>query len=129
MTFALGAAAVAAKDRTAVSAFGAELQLATLILTFGLVLWGAFYFVDQVWYHRLLVGAVKHGQHIEAKIRQFLPGEGLTSTISQASPYAFKMVKKERMIHSRAKLRIFYLIGAGVLILAGSALQFSGAVT
>lgn len=35
--------------------------LATVTLLLGLVLWGAYYFVDQGWYHRLLIGSVVHG--------------------------------------------------------------------
>jgi hypothetical protein len=128
MTFALGAAAVAAKDGTAVSAFGIDLKLATLILSFGFILWMSFYFVDQVWYHRLLVGAVRHGELIETEIQKLLPSVSLTHAISRASPYEVKLGSKTLMIHSKVKLRIFYIIGGMVLIAAAGALQFSGPV-
>ncbi|WP_224401814.1 hypothetical protein [Pseudonocardia sp. ICBG1034] len=125
ITFALGAAAVAAKDRTAVNAFGINIQLATLILLFGFALWMSFYFVDQVWYHRLLLGAVKHGEAIEEEIQKFLPSVSLTQTISRSSPYTFGIGSKTICIHSRIKLRIFYVIGGLVLLVAGAALQLS----
>jgi hypothetical protein len=125
LTAALGAAAVAAKDRTAVSLFGYRFQLSSTLLVFGLVLWLAFYFVDQVWYHRLLMGAVQHGEALEDAIRVYLPEAGLTKAISKASPYTIRLGKKSVEIHSKLKLRLFYLIGAGALILGVVALQFS----
>ena len=56
LTFALGASAAAIKERTVVRIFGCDLQLASLVLVFGLAVWACFYFVDQIWYHRLLIG-------------------------------------------------------------------------
>jgi hypothetical protein len=125
LTFALGAAAVAAKDRTTILLFAYRLQLSSTLLVFGLVLWISFYFVDQVWYHRLLIGAVRHGEALERAISAHLPEAGLTSAISKASPYKFHLGKKSIEIHSSAKLRIFYLAGAVALILGAVALQLS----
>lgn len=125
LTAALGAAAVAAKDHTAVSLFGYRFQLSSTLLVFGLVLWLAFYFVDQVWYHRLLIGAVKHGEALENVIGTHLPEAGLTKAISKASPYVVRLGKKSIDIHSSLKLRLFYLIGAGALVLGVVALQYS----
>ena len=57
LTTILGGAALALKESYSVSIVGAHLPLAAVILGLGSLLWAAFYFVDQVWYHRLLVGA------------------------------------------------------------------------
>ena len=56
-TFALGAAGVAAKDGTRIG----YPSLGSLVPVIGLLLWYAFYFVDRVWYHPLLKGAVDTG--------------------------------------------------------------------
>src|SRR3954471_11049588 len=61
MTFSLGAAGLAARDG---SKFG-MVSLAVLVLVVGGVLWLAFFVVDKVWYHPLLIGAVKHGAALE----------------------------------------------------------------
>jgi len=131
MTFTLGAAGLAAKDRRAIQLFGWKIQLSSTLLLFGLLLWLSFYFVDQVWYHRLLVGAVKHGEAWEEAIRAYLPEAGLTAAISAASPYKVSIWtgpgrrRKLAEIHSRSKLRFFYAIGAAGLIVAALALQVS----
>lgn len=132
LTFTLGAAAVAAKDRVTVVLFGINLQLSSTLLIFGLSLWLSFYFVDQVWYHRLLIGAVRHGEALEASIREFLPEAGLTQSISTASPYTLKIghgrFARNWLIHSTVKLRIFYIAGAIALIVGAVALQISSPV-
>jgi hypothetical protein len=74
------------------------------------------------------MGSVKHGESIEREIQKLLPSVSLTQTISKASPYEFKVGSKTISVHSRIKLRIFYLIGALVLLVAGTALQLSGPV-
>lgn len=81
MTFTLGAAGLAARE-------GSEfwhLSLALLVLVVGSVLWLAFYVVDKVWYHPLLIGAVKHGTALETALG--VERAGLTHAISKASPY------------------------------------------
>lgn len=129
LTFALGAAAVAARDGTSIMVFGSTFQLSSTILVFGLVLWLSFYFVDQVWYHRLLIGAVKHGEALEGEISRLLPKAGLTQAISKASPYEVTLRVKRRsytwLVHSTVKLRIFYSIGAAALVVTAVALQIS----
>ena len=131
MTFALGAAAVAARERTAISIFGLQAQLSSTLLVFGLILWLSFYFVDQVWYHRLLVGAVRHGAVLENAIKTHLPEAGLTQAISEASPYSIKLgigrlsYTFKKPLHSRVKLRLFYVAGGLALAIAAIALQVS----
>jgi hypothetical protein len=123
LTFALGAAAVAAREKSTIQIFGWDIQLSSSLLFLGLVLWISFYFVDQVWYHRLLVGAVKHGEALELALQGKLPEAGLTQAISLNSPYTANFKLGSLTIHSAAKMRIFYSIGAFTLIVFAVALQ------
>lgn len=132
LTFALGAAALAAREKATVEVFGWQIQLSFLVLVLGLFLWLSFYFVDQIWYHRLLIGAVKHGEVLEIALRAELPQAGLTLQISESSPYYFNLgvgrfkYRVKKPIHSSTKMRAFYLIGALALLLPAIAFQISG---
>lgn len=132
LTFALGAAALAAREKAAIQIFGWQVQLSFTILLLGLFLWIAFYFVDQIWYHRLLIGAVKHGEALEEVLRENLPAAGLTTQISKSSPYQFSVGfgrfnhQFKKTMHSSAKMRTFYLIGASALLIPAIAFQLSG---
>lgn len=86
LTFTLGGASLAIRNGTAIGINGFELQLGALILILGILLWLTFYFVDQIWYHRLLVGAVFHGLELEDELRKVLPVAGLSHRISESSP-------------------------------------------
>ncbi len=121
LTFVLGGASLAIRDGTAVSISGFELQLGALILALGILLWLTFYFVDQIWYHRLLVGAVVHGQELETELRKVLPVAGLTYRISENSPYLLKIpvvprkVNWRYVLHSKQKIFFFYWFVAALL--------------
>lgn len=129
LTFTLGAAAIAIKDGTGVVVFGVHVQLAAVILFLGAVLWLAFYFVDGVWYHRLLLGSVIHGHELEAKIAESLDlggadGKvGLTDQISITSPYPLRIGLRRFSatwnIHSSTKLKMFYWFVAAMLLIFG----------
>ena len=83
-----------------------------------------FYFVDRYWYHQLLVGSVKHALAIEQRFTAKYPGFALASTIGNNSPIDVSnryllyilgrilggdsRVKKDKKIHSDAKIAIFY---------------------
>jgi hypothetical protein len=131
LTFAVGAAAVAIKDNTLVEVIHTDFHLSAIILFLGALLWLVFYFVDQVWYHRLLVGSVNYATVLEQEIAKLLhrdPKEGLTQAISASSPYPFKIGFRGHnlvawQIHSAAKLKIFYWIIAALLIGFGTAAQ------
>lgn len=129
MTFALGTAAVTAKDNQEVGFFMWSVKFPTLVLVMGLVLWLAFYFVDKSWYHRLLIGSVKHGEALEKELRRVLPETGLTHQISASSPSALPTYLHDswpykQTIRSTGKLRIFYWVGATVLIVFAVGVQF-----
>jgi HAD superfamily hydrolase (TIGR01549 family) len=87
------------------------------LLTFGGIgVWLAFYFMDAHWYHRLLQGAVKHGDYIEQRCRIVLPELRLTQTISEKSPSQHW----GRIFHSYNKLDFFYaMVTIGLLIVFG----------
>lgn len=117
-TFAIGAAAVAAKD-------GAS-WVAPVVLLIGLLLWYAFYFVDRFWYHPLLKAAVSQGHKIEDHIAEYMPGADLARTISAGSPVPKPGVIKvlslgkgrDAELHSDHKLVWFYRLGGLALIAA-----------
>lgn len=120
LTAVLGAAALAVRDGTEVEVFDVDVKLGAAVLTAGLITWLAFYFVDQVWYHRLLLGAVRHGEALEDLLDPRIPGVGLTHSISEASPYhvalGVKRAKVRLILHSSHKLRLFYWVVAILLV-------------
>lgn len=122
-TFALGAAAVAAKDGAQVGWF----SLGALVLIIGLLLWYAFYFVDRVWYHPLLKAAVAQGTEIEDEIKKSLPRAGMTATITARSEYQtsgpVRWLSRKNVMHSDDKLVWFYTVGGMALAIAAVALQ------
>lgn len=128
-TFAIGAAAVAAKD-------GAS-WTAPIVLVIGLLLWYAFYFVDRFWYHPLLKAAVSQGHKIEDHIAEFMPGADLARTISVGSPVpkpgVIKVLSLGRgrnvQLHSDHKLVWFYRLGGLALLAAAIGLTIQAAVS
>lgn len=134
LTFALGAAAVAAKDGTRVG--GGAFLLATALLIVGLVLWCAFWIVDQVWYHPLLIGSVRHGEALETELRAYAPAAGLTGTITRSSPWRPRLYLRSKgdgwawrpvgpALHSSGKMRIFYGLGTVTLLASAVLLQLT----
>ena len=128
LTFVLGGASLAVRDGKTVSLNGFNLQLGSLILISGVLLWLTFYFVDQVWYHRLLMGAVIHGEELENELRKVLPVTGLTHQISKSSPYPLKISLRKHVLwqyelHSKEKLSFFYWFTAGLLVVFAVVVQ------
>ncbi len=119
LTAVLGAAALAVRDGTEVEVFDVDVKLGAAVLAAGLITWLAFYFVDQVWYHRLLLGAVRHGEALEDLLAASIPGVELTHSISKASPYHVTLgvgrAKVRFILHSSHKLRLFYWVVAFLL--------------
>ena len=123
LTAVLGAAALAINYKTNLHVFGGEVHLATVLLVAGLIGWWLFYFVDQIWYHRLLIGAVRHGEHLESLLNPAVEGFGLTRRISQESPYTFNIFGYKPVLHSRHKLQVFYGVIAVLLCALAVAVQ------
>jgi hypothetical protein len=126
LTAVLGAAVFAVKEKSSLKLGIVELNLSAVILIFGLIVWMAFYFVDKIWYHRLLIGSVRFAEKLEANLTNMMTDVGLTRTISEASPYQFKLLGKSlgKPIHSDRKLSAFYFIIALVLVLLIFGAQF-----
>lgn len=121
LTFVLGGASLALREGTRVELIWVKPPLATVTLFLGLVLWGAFYFVDQWWYHRLLIGSVVHGDALEEELRQALPKAGLTRQISESSPKEYRILwGKKRKMHSTHKMKVFYGIVASLMLVGGA---------
>lgn len=109
----LSGTALSLKEGLAVSLAHRKLPLAVLLMLVALITWLAFYFMDRLWYHRLLYGAVAHGLRIEERLALVLPDIGLTHSIGDASP--IKLWKWK--IKTTAKMDLFYLTIAGILTL------------
>ena len=130
LTFVLGGASVAVRYGTTVKLSGFKLQLGALILVLGFFLWMTFYMVDQIWYHRLLMGAVIHGEQLETALRQVLPLTGLTHQISKSSPYLLKVSVAKRVLwqrefHSKGKIFFFYWFIGGLLVVFAVIVQLT----
>ena len=109
----LGASAIAFREGRAISILDFRTSLATVLLVGGTITWLAFYFVDQIWYHRLLVGAVGQGMRLETLLAKQVPGIGLTQAIGKASPIR---LPGGVTLHSRHKMMIFYFVIVIILL-------------
>jgi hypothetical protein len=118
LTAGVGVAAVAIKDGTTLGLLGLTVRLGAALLLITLLAWILFYMVDQIWYHRLLLGAVRQGEAVENALEKDVPGIGLTKAISANSPYQVTAFGQKigTPIHTAAKLKGFYW-GVGVLLL------------
>ena len=107
-----------------------------------------FYFIDRHWYHRLLVGAVQNARLIESDLTNQIPGISLTEAIGKNSPLDVSgrdpgsqfwywlgrvfgsdpRVKADKMIHSDAKIAIFYKSVAWVFLIVFLVTAFSGGI-
>lgn len=128
LTFALGGASLALRENSSIAILSFEISLASAVLIVGLILWVAFYFVDAGWYHRLLIGAVRHGEALETELRRMLPVTGLTHEITAYSSYTMTVALPWRrrivvILHSSTKLKVFYSTVACVLLIAAVLIQ------
>src|SRR6266566_3484878 len=64
----MGAVGLTAGKSLYFNMFGFTESSTTILLEAGLVAWLAFYMLDRWWYHRLLQGAVQHGEAIETEL-------------------------------------------------------------
>jgi beta-phosphoglucomutase-like phosphatase (HAD superfamily) len=100
----LGAMAFALKEQFEVVVFGTRFALAGALMVPALVGWLAFWFMDRLWYHHLLMGAVRHGAFIEARHGRSIPEIRLTKAIGDASPIHIGRFQ----VHSKMKMDMFY---------------------
>ena len=111
----LGVIALSLKDKITVDVprFGQK-PLAALLTFIALITWLAFYFMDRFWYHRLLLGAVKHGLKIEKRLETVLPDADLAKSIGDESPIK---IGGWQILNSSRKMNLFYLSIAAMLAL------------
>jgi hypothetical protein len=97
---------------------------ATVILFVGGVAIWLFWFMDEAWYHRLLLGSVAHSIAIEKSIADALPEAGLSQMIGVYSPW--KVPGLNLALHSTGKMRVFYWMSIGALLSSGVVLWAYG---
>ena len=104
LTAVVGAVAVAVQQNRA--------DLGAAIAFVGIIATVVFWFVDEIWYHRLLLGSVQNGLVLEG----ILPtGFGLTKAIGDSSPWTAPAILGGKTLHSTDKLRVFY-VGLGLML-------------
>jgi hypothetical protein len=117
-----------------------DIKFAILVPLFGIFGAYLFYFIDRYWYHRLLVGSVKHAIDIEKRYKSEMPELSLSEAIGAESPYeprglvrwlACLLVsddrfRKTRRLHSDGKIELFYKSVMLVLFLTTLTLAFFG---
>lgn len=105
-----------------------KIEFTVLVPLFGIIGTCLFYFIDRYWYHRLLVGAVRHAITIEKRYQAELPELSLSAAIGKESPYTPTGVvrllanllvthdpyRNEGQLHSDGKIELFY---KGVMLL------------
>lgn len=114
----LGLGGYAIKDGGIINAFGFEVSIAGLVVISAIIPLFAFYFMDRLWYHRLLDGSVQAGIEAETALKDMGYKVNLGSKISEKSPFTLWLFGTN--IHSKTKMDIFYLmLLAALLVVAG----------
>lgn len=90
-----------------------------LVTGLGVAICCAFWFLDRLWYHRLLRGAVKMGNALEARLEPELGDIGLTRTIGEASHMKFGRFTLDATL----RLDLFYGLFAVVIIFVGESIR------
>lgn len=119
----LGLGGYAIKDAGVVKLFGLEVSIAGLVVVSAIFPLAAFYFMDRLWYHRLLDGSVYAGIEAETALKDLGYKVDLGSKIKEHSPFKLWLTKK-KMIRSAIKMDLFYAILAGSLLLIAGFLGF-----
>ncbi|MCM2480650.1 hypothetical protein [Burkholderia glumae] len=119
----VGGFGVALKENYLVEIHGAAIPVASLLFFVAALIWLAFYLMDTLWYHPLLMGAVEHGRLLEEKMREQTGLPGLTETIKLKSPT--KVLGFE--VHSKHKAKWFYFSIFAFLIIMATLLYWAKA--
>ena len=118
----LGLGGYAIKDGGIINAFGWEVSIAGLIVVSAIFPLLAFYFMDRLWYHRLLDGSVQAGIEAETALKEMGYKVDLGSQISAKSPFTLWVLGTQ--IHSKTKMDIFYCMLVVALLFVGGCLAF-----
>lgn len=119
----LGLGGYAIKDAGVVKLFRLEVSIAGLVVVSAIFPLAAFYFMDRLWYHRLLDGSVYAGIEAETALKELGYKVDLGSKIKEHSPFKLWLTRK-KMIRSATKMDLFYAILAGSLLLVAGFLGF-----
>jgi hypothetical protein len=118
----LGLGGYAIKDAGMINAFGVAVSVAGLVVFSAIVPLFAFYFMDRLWYHRLLDGSVSAGIEAESALKELGYKVDLGSKISEVSPFTLWLTKKK--IRSKTKMDMFYLMLVAALLIVALCLGF-----
>jgi hypothetical protein len=69
-----GAVAFSLKSQFTIELLDYNVPIGSFIMLFGAIIWLFIYFLDTKWYSPFLLGAVKTGIKLEAKLDDFIPG-------------------------------------------------------
>lgn len=118
----LGLGGYAIKDGGIINALGLQISMAGLVVFSAILPLLAFYFMDRLWYHRLLDGSVEAGIEAESALKELGYKVGLGSKISAKSPFVLWFSQKK--IHSKRKMDIFYCMLILTLLIVSLFLGF-----
>lgn len=118
----IGLGGYAIKDGGFVSIFGFTVSVAGLVVFAAIFPLFAFYFMDRLWYHRLLEGSVAAGIAAEIELTNAGYKVALGTEIKNASP--FKLWLFGWSIRSKHKMDMFYAIILLSLMLVSGVLGF-----
>ena len=99
------------------------MSIASLIVFSAIFPLFAFYFMDRLWYHRLLEGSVAAGIEAESALKHLGYKVDLGSKISEYSPFTLWLTSGTK-IHSKTKMDIFYLMLVAALLIVAVCLGF-----
>lgn len=119
----LGLGGYAIKDAGIVRLFGLEVSIAGLVVVSAIFPLAAFYFMDRLWYHRLLDGSVYAGISAEKALVDMGYSVDLGSKIKEHSPFKLWFTESTR-IYSKTKMDLFYAILASSLLIVAGFLGF-----
>lgn len=119
----LGLGGYAIKDGGFTTLFGVDVSVAGIVVFAAIFPLAAFYFMDRLWYHRLLEGSVAAGIAAERALGLLGLKCELGTEIKNASP--FKMwFFGQRNVRSKHKMDLFYLMLLVSLLLVAGVLGF-----
>jgi hypothetical protein len=118
----LGLGGYAIKEGGIINAFGCDVSIAGLVVVSAIFPLLAFYFMDRLWYHRLLDGSVQAGIEAETALKALGYTVDLGSQISAKSPFVLWLIGKP--VHSKTKMDIFYIMLVITLLIVGGCLAF-----
>ncbi|EKM99392.1 hypothetical protein [Acidocella sp. MX-AZ02] len=102
----LGMGGYAITNGGIIKIFGIGISIAGLVVFSAILPLLAFYFMDRLWYHRLLQGSVQAGIDAETALKDLGYKVDLGSEISAKSPFKLWVFKAK--IRSGRKMDIFY---------------------